>query len=405
MGALLLWLPLCEAFATLRPPSSSSTQLYGLRTLIRNRFRRSSTRVAPPERAPLASAAAVTIGNNSSVSIAPPPITTTLVVEPEEEDFQSTPAASAPTPPKKQQTSLYSLPPTHGRTLTPLEQEFREMLQHFCHCTPDDLQSLRDPRTRALFEGIAASAGEPAVYRAFEVLFQDLYPLRVAGRLVFKRLQQHMEQAIEERQKEVAALEQATGLPQDELQEARWRFVTLASQLNGDAYLTTSQLASSGLIHMAENVLGYDHVDDFLERLGTNDEVSFTQLILGLNLCAEEKCAVEQCTPTAVMETLMMDLQHHDSTLPFLLTPKQQKYSEQYDEMVAAFRKWDTPSSGEGNRRMDVIRGCFVGAENEKVVHALRIVYVDYAALRLAGNTIFGIVSSFMNGRQKKSAI
>jgi hypothetical protein len=51
---------------------------------------------------------------------------------------------------------------------------------------------------------------------------------------------------------------------------------------------------------------------------------------------------------------------------------------------------------------MDVIRGCFVGAENEAVVSALKIVYVDYSALRVAGDLIFGIVSSFMNGQKSR---
>jgi hypothetical protein len=35
----------------------------------------------------------------------------------------------------------------------------------------------------------------------------------------------------------------------------------------------------------------------------------------------------------------------------------------------------------------DILRGCFSGARDAKVVAALKIVYLDYAALRLAGKT------------------
>jgi hypothetical protein len=42
---------------------------------------------------------------------------------------------------------------------------------------------------------------------------------------------------------------------------------------------------------------------------------------------------------------------------------------------------------------LDILRGCFSGARDEKVVAALKIVYMDYAALRLAGDLIFKLMS------------
>ena len=85
-----------------------------------------------------------------------------------------------------------------------------------------------------------------------------------------------------------------------------------------------------------------------------------------------------------------------------VLDAKHQKYSERYDEMIHAFAEWESQlvdTSGEG-RQLDVLRGCFVGAKNEYVVEALRIVYVDYPPLRVAGNLIFKLMSSLIKSRQ-----
>jgi len=42
---------------------------------------------------------------------------------------------------------------------------------------------------------------------------------------------------------------------------------------------------------------------------------------------------------------------------------------------------------------LDILRGCFAGARDAKVVAALKIVYMDYTALRLAGDLIFKLMS------------
>jgi hypothetical protein len=84
------------------------------------------------------------------------------------------------------------------------------------------------------------------------------------------------------------------------------------------------------------------------------------------------------------------------------LDEQRRKFSARYDEMVASFIEWEhllPPKEANESRRMEVVRGCFVGAENQKVVDALRIVYEDYAALRLAGDIIFKLVSTILNRR------
>ena len=112
---------------------------------------------------------------------------------------------------------LYTLPPS-DRNLTQLEEEFRGMLDYFSQFTEADLYTIRDPRLRTVFEGVIASVHVQPVYRAFEVLFEDLVPLRIAGRIIFKKLQQAMKAAQSRGQTEVDAIVATTGLPVDRVQ-------------------------------------------------------------------------------------------------------------------------------------------------------------------------------------------
>ncbi|KAL7534893.1 hypothetical protein ACHAWF_004983 [Thalassiosira exigua] len=81
---------------------------------------------------------------------------------------------------------------------------------------------------------------------------------------------------------------------------------------------------------------------------------------------------------------------------------KRKKFSRRFDEYVAAFKLWeerllgnnDPDIDGHLSRRMEILQGCFFGARNAKVVSALKIVYMDYRALRLAGDLIFKLMSA-----------
>jgi hypothetical protein len=74
--------------------------------------------------------------------------------------------------------------------LTAIEKEFHFMTNVVNQYTETDVRSLEDPRWHALVEGACAGAVELAVYRAFEVLFVNLVPLRIAGRLIFGKVEQ-----------------------------------------------------------------------------------------------------------------------------------------------------------------------------------------------------------------------
>jgi hypothetical protein len=84
------------------------------------------------------------------------------------------------------------------------------------------------------------------------------------------------------------------------------------------------------------------------------------------------------------------------------LDPKREKYNGTYDEMLRKFGEWKAYiPDGEG-RRLDIMKGCFVGSENPKVVEALRVIYVDYKPLRFCGDMIYKIVSTIMGTVERR---
>jgi hypothetical protein len=309
-------------------------------------------------------------------------------------------------------TSLYSLPRVNRSSMTSLELEFRDMLEHFTNYTQHDILSLKDANMRTLIEGIAASAHDTAIYRAFEVLFEDLYPLRVAGRVIYNRLVDLMDKSNQERQAQVLAVVETTGMMYADVDAARLLFVTAASTLNHGPYITLEQLRTTGLVATARNVLVYESADRLLKLMDPKEtgRVQFTDFILGLQQAAQEQCAIENCNPIQTLHDIVTDLKDNPpNTFNVEVDVRRRRFIQRYDEMLQAFVRWQdllpseqpTTSSGMPSRRWDVIHGCFVGAANEKVVAALRVCYVEYSGLRLAAEIIFKLVSAFMNGRQR----
>ena len=89
---------------------------------------------------------------------------------------------------------------------------------------------------------------------------------------------------------------------------------------------------------------------------------------------------------------------------------KRARWSDRFDEYVSTFQLWerrflsddngdrtdiDIDIEGRKSRRFEILRGCFVGARNERNVAALKIVYMDYAALRIVGDLIFQLMKKY----------
>jgi hypothetical protein len=59
------------------------------------------------------------------------------------------------------------------------------------------------------------------------------------------------------------------------------------------------------------------------------------------------------------------------------MTDKKKRYAIKYDDMVKSFLEWrEVFPAEQQSRKMDVLRGCYAGAQSEDIVRALRIVYL-----------------------------
>lgn len=269
---------------------------------------------------------------------------------------------------EQQQQLRLNLPP-RNKKLTKLEREFREKLSAFAGYSDDHIASIPNPRLRALYEGVAASAHDAAVYRAFEVLFEDLAPLRVAGRVIFGKLAKNMDEQYKRRNE----LVRQTGLTKEEFDLCR----SLLDGVFGSEhrYLSKSQIESIATLVQ--------------ENLGDN-------LNLPRGRVSQETILVSLAQQTTEPSTILLQLESEQQRMG---TKSVSRFEHRYNEMVHSFSQWENCiPQGEG-RRLDVLKGCFVGAKNAKVLEALKIVYVDYAALRFAGDLIFKLVSSIMHTR------
>ena len=297
----------------------------------------------------------------------------------------------------------YTMPPIGDRKLTKLEQEFRDMLLDFSQYTKRDIMAVRNPRLRALFEGVAASYSLPECYRAFEILFEDYAPLRIAGRLIYGKLKQVMIEAQEERRKEVEHLAATTGMARHDIEASRAAFLQLVVHRDDRATeMSFQQLVDYGLAETVVEVLGYENFDDFLSNLETHqkDNIAFSELMVGLQNCAVNSPRPE-CNPALVLQELAKRLESNDEKHE-PSDAKTKKINDRYNHMVQKFREWkNLVPTGDG-RRLEILRGCFVGAESKEIVEALRIVYNDYSAMRLSGDLIFGIMSALVGAAQRR---
>ena len=293
----------------------------------------------------------------------------------------------------------HSLPPIGDRELTKLEAEFREMLNYFSQYTRRDIMAVRDPRMRGIFQGVAASFGLPEVYRAFEILFEDYAPLRVAGRLIYGKLKNVMEEAQAERRKQVDAVAEITGLSIEEIEASRSAYFKLVVHEDDTATeMTLQQIVDFGLAEMAVEVLGYQHFDDFVKSLNPckMQKVDFERLMFALQSCPVGDPSPE-CNPSTLLEEIAGRLESRTSrSTTNAKGQKQGKLNERYDCMVDRFREWKSLVPNGDGRRLEILRGCFVGAESEEIVEALRVVYIDYSALRMSGDLIFKVMATLV---------
>jgi len=297
----------------------------------------------------------------------------------------------------------------HNTTLPPpqtkLQSEFRSMITSFSSHSSYDIARVSNARYRALFSCVVAVAGEPDVYRAFLILFEDLYPLRVAGRMIFKHLAGVMETETRERLEREGDLE--FHFSKEEV-EMGWRIFEVMS--GGKEEISAEMVDSLFSVEYSveEKELLLRIVFGGKEMRANIDFKTFMMNVYSF--------VIDSQRDTSSILELISDRMNHLSDYADSeqhhrndhdLDEKKKKYFERYNHMVETFKVWEShifptvnTSNGDANDRMeDVLKGCFVGARNPQVVEALRIVYVDFQGLRIAGDLIFKLMSKLVGVR------
>jgi hypothetical protein len=335
------------------------------------------------------------------------------------------------------------------------QSQYRDMLEEFSTYTKRDVSHIPNPRMRTIFEGIVASFTVPEILRAFEILYEDYPPLRYGGRLIYRKLKATMMESQIQRQNDISQVQRETGWTADDIDASRIAFLRMAvydDNTNdssnddhpslGEARFTLQQLIDYDLAETVVEMLGYDYFENFMQDLLYDDEqmdeldewlemnidpkkkgkfkFAFSELMIALQNCPLDSIEPE-CDPATVLAEIYTRLHLEETSQPqgseiegaettFVVAArsssvgsgsgndpqsddKQQRYSDRYDAMVEDFLQWkDRVSADRQGRKMDVLRGCFAGADQKEIVDALRIVYVDYKPLRFAGDLIFKIM-------------
>lgn len=283
-----------------------------------------------------------------------------------------------------------------ARTISRLEKEFSEMVGEFASYTDKDITGVENYRYRALYEGVKASQTEPEVFRSFVVLYEDIVPLRLAGRMIYKHLKNVMTKSQEKQRLVEKNIIESTKLSPSEIYEGRKAFLTIDA--NDDGELSIDELVNSGFVDTIVQILQMDSFETLLKKLDEDEvgKLDFEMFMIGIQRCVNDS-ENKSCNVSTVLDDVIKRMEAKQESGELSATDiKKRKYNERYNDMVAAFQEWeDLVPEGDG-RLKEVLTGCFYGAKNKQIVNALRIVYVDYSALRVSGDLIFKLMKSLV---------
>ena len=231
------------------------------------------------------------------------------------------------------------------------------------------------------------------------MIFNDLLPIRIAGRMIYKHLKNVMDKNIELRVKEEERVMVETGLSLDAIDDGRRMFMAALGQ-NGkggtddtntnakdknncgddEGTLTMTELIDSGIVEMVVEIMEYESFDEFVEKMEHNEDekINFEKFMVGLQKCAlsssggssttnngfcDVSCDLEEVLSVTAQRIAPIEAKKKEMTV----SERKKKYSDRYDLMVKTFEEWETlVPSGDG-RMIQVLTGCFAGAKNDKM--------------------------------------
>lgn len=322
-------------------------------------------------------------------------------------------------PPKSRLSSMTRF---SSKTYSTVPSNFEGMMNRFKSYTDDDINRIENERLRQLIYGGQDALDEPKVVRAFQILYEDVLPVRLGGDILFNLLQKSITSARSQSRTEISPRSYTENIQQTgssiikskikrKLMNQIMRF---AEGEDKECTVTTTLFPSidtdqNGSISVEEFkswvdsvVLSEDDNDLFgLEKeLGDGSEAVFREI--DANRDGQLSLQEFRLWTSGKLDDGCSD------EIP--VDDKNRKSRDRYLQMVSSFNKWgdmypvnQSLSDEKGNkdgRISSIVSGCFAGAKNPGVVKALGILYEDYMPLRLAGDLIFGLVEKQMNMKQ-----
>jgi len=267
------------------------------------------------------------------------------------------------------------------------------------------------------------------VIRAFVILYEDFTPLRVAGRMIFKYLDDLILQSKEHYDKQKESIRNTCAgvlIKEETFDAARKAFEVL--DVHGKGELTVKELVDLGIVDTIVELFGFETFEEFMVGLDRNQNgrICFEEFMIGLHSSSSggggsnsssrerEETQTEQnedkCEMLNLVEDIIARMENHDVDYQKdgkTLGERKKKYNDRYDTMLNTFAEWEKDGivkmamNEGGGRKGEILLGCFVGAKDEEIVEALRIVYVDYAALRMGGDLIFKLMKALVGTKKK----
>ena len=324
---------------------------------------------------------------------------------------------------------------------------FEQMCQRFASHPASTLARVDGERKQLLCRAASSALADDRVVGAVAILYEDLAPVRIAGDLIFKKLESAVDKAAARAPPpavhdggaipapdgpalEAAIVAALAGWPDDVA-------AATARRLAGDAARTHAALAGGRRAFDAADVAGRGALDaDALERLGT--------AVRSFGQCAD--CTCEKRGSCASVTSLMEEVEAEDGLVfsDFMLgylekfpdsrllgdrndalvdellgasadapaAPRPAPASDagrKFEAMVDEVRAWAAAEgtlerADEVNPRLAIVlEGCFAGVENDEVTAAFRVVFEDYVAFRLAGRLIFKLMKKLVGAAPEEA--
>jgi len=286
-------------------------------------------------------------------------------------------------------------PPTESKA----GRRFEAMLADFRKHSEADINLVTSLRYRGLLSGTSSAINDEKVMLAFKVLYEDLGPVRMAGDLIFSKLERELEKS-----KESNGAVNVKALGRDDSCVVAARKIFDAVDADASGTVSSKELLDSDLLRSlgqcSECTCGKEgscqsvqRFMDEIDKTHPEGDLHFDEFLLASHhLLYEGDTSMllfggDDCAEELVDEML-------NGREGEIGQEKVDRYSKRFDGMCAEFDSWDSADSSskaesQNPRLALVLEGCFAGSKNPPVVDALKILYIDFRPLRMAGDLIF----------------